>query len=76
MFLRKFALRLSRLAAVVGVAMILGPAAYAQDAEADRAARKRDPIVFTVAGAGISGFGSAEGRISSRRMKFPRHRCG
>ena len=48
MFVRKFALPLSRLAAVVGVAMILGPAAYAQEAEADRAARKREPIVFTV----------------------------
>jgi hypothetical protein len=48
MFVRKFALPLSRLAAVVGVALILGPAASAQEAEADRAARKREPIVFTV----------------------------
>jgi hypothetical protein len=48
MFARKFALPLSRLAAVVGVAMILGPAAHAQEAEADNAARKREPIVFTV----------------------------
>jgi hypothetical protein len=48
MFVRKFALPLSRLAAVVGVAMILGPAASAQEAEADRAARKGEPIVFTV----------------------------
>jgi len=48
MFLRKFALPLSRLAAVVGVAMILGPAAHAQEAEANRDARKREPFVFTV----------------------------
>src|SRR5688572_33279118 len=48
MFVRKFARPLSRLAAVVGVAMILGPAASAQEAEADRAARKREPIGFTV----------------------------
>ncbi len=48
MFARKFALPLSRLAAVVGVAMILGPVASAQEAEADGAARKREPIVFTV----------------------------
>jgi hypothetical protein len=48
MFVRQFALPLSRLAAVVGVAMILGPAASAQEAEADRAARKGEPIVFTV----------------------------
>ena len=48
MFVRKVALPLSRLAAVVGVAMILGSAAHAQEAEGDRAARKREPIVFTV----------------------------
>jgi hypothetical protein len=48
MFVRKFALPLSRLVAVVGVAMILGPATHAQEAEADRAAHKREPIVFTV----------------------------
>ncbi len=48
MFVRKFAASLSRLAAVIGLAMILGPAAYAQEPEADRVARKREPIVFTV----------------------------
>jgi hypothetical protein len=48
MFVRKFAAALSRLAAVIGLAMILGPAAYAQEPEADRVARKREPIVFTV----------------------------
>jgi hypothetical protein len=48
MFVRKFALPLSRLAAVVGVGMILGSAAHAQEEEADRTARKREPIVFTV----------------------------
>ena len=47
-FVRTFAPPLSRLAAVVGVAMILGPAAYAQEADAERTARKREPIVFTV----------------------------
>jgi hypothetical protein len=48
MFVRSFALPLSRLAAVVGVAMIFGSATSAQEADADRAARKREPIVFTV----------------------------
>jgi hypothetical protein len=48
MFVRTLDLPLSRLAAVVGVAMILGSAASAQEADADRAARKREPIVFTV----------------------------
>jgi hypothetical protein len=48
MFVRQFALPLSRLAAVVGLAVVLGPAAYAQEAAADRAARRRQPIVFTV----------------------------
>jgi hypothetical protein len=48
MFARKSARPLSRLAAVVGVAMILGPVASAQEAEGDGAARKREPIVFTV----------------------------
>lgn len=46
-FVRPFASPLARLAAV-GVAMILGPAAYAQEADAERTARKREPIVFTV----------------------------
>src|SRR3990170_8977665 len=45
---RTFAPPLSRLAAVGGVAMILGPAAYAQEADAERTARTREPIVFTV----------------------------
>ncbi len=48
MFALKFAPPLSRLAAIIGVAMILGPAASAQEADADRAARQREPIVFTV----------------------------
>jgi hypothetical protein len=48
MFALKFALPLSRLAAIVVVATILGPAAYAQEAEADRTARDREPLVFTV----------------------------
>ena len=48
MFVRKFARPLSRLAAVAGVAMILAPAVHAQEVEADRAARKLEPIVFTV----------------------------
>jgi hypothetical protein len=48
MFVRTFTLPLSRLAAVLGVAMILGSAASAQEAGADGAARKREPIVFTV----------------------------
>ena len=47
-FVRTFALSLSRLATVAGLAMILGPAAYAQEADAERTARKREPIVFTV----------------------------
>ena len=47
-FVRTFALPLSRLATVAGLAMILGPAAYAQEADAERTARKREPIVFTV----------------------------
>jgi hypothetical protein len=47
-FVRTFAPPLSRLAAVVAVAMIFGPAAYAQEADAERIARKREPIVFTV----------------------------
>lgn len=48
MFVRKFAVTLSRFAAVVGVATILGPVMSAQEAESDRAARKGEPIVFTV----------------------------
>ena len=48
MFAVKFALPLSRLAAIVGVAMILGPAASAQEIDANRAARQREPLVFTV----------------------------
>ena len=48
MFVRTFAQPLSRLAAIVGMAMVLAPAAYAQDADAERAARTREPIVFTV----------------------------
>jgi hypothetical protein len=48
MFALKFAPPLSRLAAIVGVAMILGPAASAQEVDTDRAARQREPIVFTV----------------------------
>lgn len=47
-FVRKFAPPLSRLAAVAGVAMILGTAAYAQEVDAERNARKREPIVFSV----------------------------
>jgi hypothetical protein len=48
MFVPTFALPLSRLAAVVGAAMFLGSGASAQEAEAHRAARTREPIVFTV----------------------------
>lgn len=48
MLVRKFALPLSRLAAIVGVALILGPAAYAQEADAVGSAPKREPIVFTI----------------------------
>jgi hypothetical protein len=48
MLVRTFALPVSRLVAVAGVALILGPAAYAQETDADRAARKHEPIVFTV----------------------------
>lgn len=48
MFVGKFALPLSRLAVIVGAAMTLSPAASAQQVDADRAAGKRDPIVFTV----------------------------
>ena len=47
-FVRTFALPLPRLATVAGLVMILGPAAYAQEADAERTARKREPIVFTV----------------------------
>ena len=47
-FVRTSALPLSRLATVAGLAMILGPAAYAQEADAGRTSRKRAPIVFTV----------------------------
>jgi hypothetical protein len=43
-FVRTFA----RLAAVVGVAMVLGSTASAQEADASRSARKREPLVFTV----------------------------
>jgi hypothetical protein len=48
MFVRKFAVTLSRFAAVVGVATILGPVMSAQEAESDRAVRKGEPFVFTV----------------------------
>jgi hypothetical protein len=47
-FVRTFALPLSRLATVAGLAMILGATASAQEADAERTARKREPIVFTV----------------------------
>jgi hypothetical protein len=47
-FVRRFVLPLSRLATVAGLAMILGPAGYAQELDAERTARKREPIVFTV----------------------------
>jgi hypothetical protein len=47
-FVRTFALPLSRLATVAGLAMILGPAAYAQEVDAEHTARKREPFVFTV----------------------------
>ena len=47
-FVRTFALPLLRLATVAGLAMILGPTASAQEADAERTARKREPIVFTV----------------------------
>jgi hypothetical protein len=47
-FVRAFASPLSRFAAVVGVALLLGPDAHAQEADAERTARAREPIVFTV----------------------------
>ena len=47
-FVRPFAPSLCRLVAVAGLAMIVGPAAYAQDADAQRTAHKHEPIVFTV----------------------------
>ncbi len=47
-FVRTFARPLSCLATAAGLAMILGPAAYAQQADAERTARKREPIVFTI----------------------------
>ncbi len=48
-FARTFGLRLSHLAAVAGLAtVLLSPAAYAQEADADRSMRTREPIVFTV----------------------------
>jgi hypothetical protein len=45
---RTFAPHLSRVAAVLGVAMMLGSVAHAQEADAERTARTREPIVFTV----------------------------
>ena len=39
---------LARLATVAGLAIIVGPAAHAQVADAERTARRREPIVFTV----------------------------
>lgn len=47
-FVRRFTPLLSRLAAIAGVAMILGSAARAQEADAERTASRREPIVFTV----------------------------
>jgi hypothetical protein len=47
-FLRRFALPLSRLATVAGLSMILAPVAYTQEVDAERTARSREPIVFTV----------------------------
>jgi hypothetical protein len=47
-FVRRFALPLSRLAAVAGLSMILAPVAYTQEVDAERTARNREPIVFTV----------------------------
>ena len=47
-FVRTFALPLFHLATVAGLAMVLGHAAHAQEADGERTARKREPVVFTV----------------------------
>ena len=47
-FIRRFAPPLPHLGALVCVAMILSPVTHAQEAEAERTAPKREPIVFTV----------------------------
>jgi hypothetical protein len=47
-FIRTFALPVFCFATVAGLATILVPAAYAQEANAERTGRKREPIVLTV----------------------------